>query len=450
MGRKFASAAAITLLVGASGVARAEDDSATVNGLTFYGAIDVGVTYDTHGAQSSNVGNTGSYYLVQKASNRSTFNFAQSGMGQSNIGLKGANDLGDGWTGLFKLETAINPAGGNITDGSKALVSNNGRPMQSWTAAGDTSASGQAFARAAYVGVSNQTYGTLTAGLQTNLNADAISTYDPGYGSYAFSLIGYSGFAAGSSDTDNTRWDNSVKYLYAYGPARLGVQYAFGGTSGRNDTGYAADLGFDYDGLSVDAVYVNKKDGVSVSSLSAPQVAGLAALGYSPSNSLSATVSDNDSYTIAALYKLNNLKLFAGFEYVQSKNPSSPLPVGFTNIGGYTAAYVNNTAFPNTRDVDIAWTGARYAFTPKLELAGAYYYYHQNAYGSGANAGCNDTRSGTCSGDEHVFSLVANYHFTKRFDTYAGAMYSQLLNGMASGALKNNNLSPTVGIRYTF
>jgi len=450
MAWKFTSAAVVALAVGAAGMAQAADDTATVNGLTFYGIVDVGVTYDSHGTPSSNVGNVGNYYVVQKASNRDTFNFAQSGMGQSRIGLKGAEDLGDGWTGLFKLEAAINPAGGNLTDAGKSLTNNNGVAQQSQSAGADSAQIGQTFARAAYVGISNDKFGTLTAGRQTTLNADAISTYDPIYNSYAFSLIGYSGTAAGSGSTEDTRWDNSVKYLYSYGPVRVGGQYQFGGTVTRNDVGYSADVGIDIVGLSVDAVYTHKKDEVAASSLSAAQVLGASAAGLDISNTLTGTISDNDSYTLAARYNWEQFKFFGGYEYIKSMNPSSPLASGFVDIGGYRIYSPNNAAFTHNRDQQIVWTGVRYAATSKLELDAAYYYLHQNSYATGANAGCNDTRASNCSGDEHVFSLVADYHFSKKFDTYGGVMYSQALNGLASGFYHNNNIAPTVGIRYTF
>ena len=450
MAWKFTSAAVVALAVGAAGMAQAADDTATVNGLTFYGTVDVGVTYDTHGAPSSSVGNVGSYYLIQKASNKDTFNFAQSGMGQSKLGIKGADDLGDGWTGLFKLEAAINPAGGNLTDAGKSLTNNNGVAQANQSAGVDSSAAGQAFARAAYVGVSNDKYGTLTAGRQTTLNADAISTYDPIYNSYAFSLIGFSGTAAGSGSTEDTRWDNSVKYLYNYGPFRVGGQYQFGGTVTRNDIGYSADVGFDFEGLSIDGVYTHKKDEISESSLSAAQVLTASAAGFDITKTLAATISDNDSYTIAARYNWDKFKFFGGFEYIKSANPSSPIFQGAVNIGGYQIYAPNNTAFTKNRDQDIAWVGARYAATAKLEIDAAYYYLHQNSYATGANAGCDDTRASNCSGDEHVFSLVADYHFSKKFDTYAGVTYSEVLNGLASGFYHNNNFAPTVGVRYTF
>ena len=64
------------------------------------------------------------------------------------------------------------------------------------------------------------------------------------------------------------------------------------------------------------------------------------------------------------------------------------------------------------------WAGVRYTVLPQLDLVGAYYGYKQNAYGTGANAGCSTNKAGTCSGTEDVISFDADYRLTKRFDGY--------------------------------
>ena len=45
---------------------------------------------------------------------------------------------------------------------------------------------------------------------------------------------------------------------------------------------------------------------------------------------------------------------------------------------------------------------------------------------------------------------MADYRLSKRFDVYGGAMYSQVLDGLASGYIHNNNIAPTVGMRFAF
>ncbi|HMA48144.1 MAG TPA: porin [Magnetospirillaceae bacterium] len=448
MNKFLTSAAAVALLAGAA-AARA-DDSATVNGITFYGVVDVGITYDTHGAPENTYGSVNDAHVIQSYNNKATWNLSNSNLSQSRLGIKGAEDLGDGWTGLFKLETGINPSGGNIVDGLKTITMNNGVAAASRSSLADSSQAGEAFNRAAYVGVSNDKYGTLTAGRQNTLQTDLIGTYDPLYNGYGFALIGFSGTASGSGSTEDARWDNSVKYLYSYGPFRAGAQYQFGGTISRNDTGEAFDIGADFAGLSIDGVYVHKKDEISASVLSAAQVLTASAAGFDITKTVAATAFDADSYSLAARYTLDQFKFFAGLEYIVSKNPSSPIFQGNIDIGGYQIYAPNNTAFTHNREQTIAWVGARYQMTSKFEIDAAGYMLHQNSYATGVNTGCNDTRNGSCSGDQYVVSLLTDYHFSKKFDMYAGVMYSDALNGLGSGFLHNNNISPSVGMRYSF
>ena len=56
--------------------------------------------------------------------------------------------------------------------------------------------------------------------------------YDPAGGAYAFSYIGYNGTMAGGGDTEDSRWDDAVKYRIAYGPVHFGAMYKFADGSG--------------------------------------------------------------------------------------------------------------------------------------------------------------------------------------------------------------------------
>jgi predicted porin len=118
----------------------------------------------------------------------------------------------------------------------------------------------------------------------------------------------------------------------------------------------------------------------------------------SVSNSLAATISDNTAYALMALYKIDPLKFFAGYEYIKYANPTTPLSAGFNDIGDYVLAFVTNNAYDNSKTVQVYWTGARYTVIPHLDLTVAYYGYHQNAYGTGIQAGCSSSKYSTCSG----------------------------------------------------
>src|SRR6185312_8513971 len=125
--------------------------------------------------------------------------------------------------------------------------------------------------------------GTLTFARQMALMADGIGKYDPIATSQAFSVIGYSGAAAGAGDTEDRRYDQSVKYLYTMGSYRAALQYKFNGSTGAAATAFEAQLGADFGPLAVDGFYAKVRDAVSAGSLNATQVAALPTLGYSSS-----------------------------------------------------------------------------------------------------------------------------------------------------------------------
>jgi hypothetical protein len=174
-------------------------------------------------------------------------------------------------------------------------------------------------------------------------------------------------------------------------------------------------------------------------------------LGLSPSNSLAGTVSDNTSFSIMLLYTANPLKFFVSYEHISYGNPVNPLPVGFDDIGGYKLAVVNNAAFPENKILQVYWAGIKWSASPTLDLTWAYYGYHQNAYGTGAVAGCKNASSAFCSGVLEAPSFDAVWKMSKRFDSYAGIMYTGVRNGLANGyVFHTTDLNPTVGVRFKF
>jgi predicted porin len=432
------------------GTAAPVDDTLTWHGITLYGIVDIGLQYESHGAPFSDFHPAGSANIVQKNSRQSVTGATPSNLSQSRVGLQGAEPLSGDWSAVFKIETFFNPQSGQISDALKSMVQNNGRSAGEQTTNLDSSVAGQAF-QTAYAGVSSKTFGTLTFGRQTGWVSDGVSKYDPNYSSQAFSLIGMSGTYAGAGDTQDRRTDNTLKYVVPLADVgRLGLLYKFNNSNGGSNSEYQADIGGDFAGASVDAYYAKAKGAISASPLSAAQVADLP-IGFSVTNSLSATISDNTTYSIMGSYKVDVFKFLAGYEHIQYANPSTPIEAGFTDIGGYNLAFVNNAAFPNDKVLQVYWAGVRYTVIPGLDLTGAYYGYHQNSYGSKANAGCTTNKASTCSGRFEAFSFNAVYAFTKRFDGYAGAMYSAGYDGVANGyAFQRNNINPTIGVRFKF
>jgi predicted porin len=426
-------------------------DSLSWHGITLYGIIDLGLQYDTHGAPFSDYHPAGSSNIVQKNSRQSVTGVTPSNLSQSRVGLQGLEPIAADWSAVFKVETFFNPQSGEISDALKSMTQNNGRSAGSQTTNLDSSVAGQPF-QTAYVGITNPMFGILTFGRQLTLLADGIAKYDPNYASQAFSLIGMSGTYAGGGDTEDRRLDSSLKYQIGFADVgRFGLLYKFNGSNGGSNTAVQADIGFDFAGFSADAYYSKVKDAISASPLSSSQVSGLP-VGYSLSNSLSATISDNTAYSLMASYKLDDMfKFLIGYEHVQYANPSTPLAAGFEDIGGYNLAYVSNTAYDMDKVLQVYWVGVRYTVLPGLDLTAAYYGYQQNAYGTGADANCNTSAHGSCAGRFEAFSFDAVYAFNKRFDGYVGAMYSDVFNGVANGYdFYRNNLNPTIGVRFKF
>ena len=440
------------------------DESLTWHGITLYGIIDVDFQYENHGAPFSNYFISGGSDIVQKNSNNAVQGITSNGLSQSRIGLQGKEPLNFfDWSGVFKVETYFNPASGQITDALKSVAQNNGRALNAQSTNIDSSIAGQPFEQA-FVGISSPTWGTFTFGRQNSTLADLIAKYDPQQTSYAFSLLGLSGTPAGGGDTQDRRLDGSIKYAGTFlNMIHLGAQYKTQSSSGASYatggngeafSGYEVSVGADYAGVSVDAFYTKFKDAVAINTLSAAQLATLPGLGLAPDNSVSGTISDNASFGAMALYAIPvvPVTVFGGYQHITYTKPSIPLAPGFDDIGGYKLGAVSNTTY-NAADrvLQVYWAGARYSPTSQLTVALAYYGEKQNAFvATGPNVNCSSTISGSCSGNLHVASVSADYHFTKRFDSYAGIMWSNVSHGLANGYINTSMIDPTIGLRFSF
>ena len=427
------------------------EESLTWKGITFYGVIDIGLQYDTHSAPFTPFRPSASGNIVRQNSRQRVLGLTPSNMGQSRIGLQGIEALNAEWSAVFQVETFFNPQSGEIADSLRSLTVNNGLPLARQSVGVDGSSAGQAF-QTSWVGLKSRRFGTLTLGRQVTLLLEGIIKYDPNYNASAFGLLGASNTYSGGGSQQNNRLDSTAKYLVSLnGPVHLGVLYKFNGSSGSANTAVQANIGVESAHAAVDAYYSKVNSAITATSLSAAQVAKLPALGYSVSNSLAATISDNTAYALMALYRFERLKLSAGYEYIRYANPKTPLSAGFVDIGGYVLAFVNNTAYDNPKLLQVYWTGLRYTVVPGLELTAVYYGVHQNAYGRGTQAGCSTNAHGVCSGSLEAFSFNADYRFNVHFDAYVGAMYSGVHDGLASGyAFYTTNINPTIGVRYKF
>jgi len=426
------------------------DDSLTWHGITLYGVVDIGFQYDTHSAPFTPYRPAASGNIVRQNDYQSANGLTPSNMGQSRVGLQGIEPLYQDFSAIFQIESFFNPQSGELANSLKSLAVNNGRALTAQTVNVDGSSAGQAF-QTAWVGFKSPRFGTLTFGRQVTPLLEGVIKYDPNYNASAFGLLGASNTYSGGGSQEYNRVDSAVKYLVDFHDlVHVGGLYKFNGSSGSANTMYQADIGANYAGASIDAYYSKENSAITATYLSAAQVAQLPALGYSISNSLAATISDNTAYALMALYKFDPLKFFAGYEHIKYANPTRSLSAGYDDIGDFVLAFVNNSAYNISKTLNVYWTGVRYSVIPSLDLTAAYYGYHQNAYGTGKQAGCSTSAHSTCSGRLEAFSFDADYHFNNHFDAYLGAMYSGVHDGAASGYIYSTNINPTIGARYKF
>jgi predicted porin len=418
-------------------------------GVTIYGALDLGVGWESHGTPFNNSIISGVEELVQKNSNRPLWLATPGGLTQSFIGIKAKEEFTHDWFIVGDLTFGFDPYSMTPADGPNSYFQNNGVPLANQTSNADSSRAGQFYNGVGDAGISNATFGTLTFGRQNSLTLDGVIAYDPMNTSYAFSVLGWSGLTAGAGDTEDARITTAVKYRVDVGVfraaafAQLGGYDCNNGAQGVWEVQAGGDFGLGpYGKLSVDAIYTQDKGAVSSAPLTAAQN-----LKYP--GTLAATISDNSSVMLLAKFVFQRIKISGGYERIEFQNPSDPQLMNFTNIAGITvvAADINNNAYPNPRIQHVFWIGGRYAFTDAVDAGTAYYHYYQQSY---FKTYCDTTAHPQCAGTLDAVSFDVDWKFASRFDVYAGLMFSEVHNGLASGYLNSTNLAPTAGLRMRF
>jgi predicted porin len=451
-----------------------ENDDICIKGICVYGNFDMGVAYQNHGAPLSSLAGAPLDYLVSKNSNGAYFGAAANMMSNSFIGLRGKQEIADNLYAVFNLQTLFNTENGTNANGPGSIAQNNGLTtnLLNQNSFGDSSKAGQMFNNAAYFGISSPIYGTFTMGRQSALTSDLIVNYDPLSGSNAWSLITFQGANGGGGDTENRILDNSYEYRVNIGPVRLAgeIQARNGGNSAPGNA-FEGNIGFDYMGFSVDFVGGKIYDAVSAAVLSPAQLAASATTVSAGLGQIGATISDNTVFSVGVRYTIGPWKLFGGYEHIDYANPNNPLNPGAFTTGGFVLGAdgaTNNTNFTTDKILQTAWIGVKYAITPALDVTGAYYHQWQNSFVNAANptGTCSNSNASSCSGSLDAVSLVLDWRFARHMDAFAGVMWSQAQNGLASGFLlangtpaggtvangpnKASSFDPGVGLRYQF
>ena len=299
------------------------DDSLTWHGITLYGVIDIGLQYDTHSAPFTPYRPAASGNIVRQNSSQSVTGLTPSNMGQSRVGLQGIERLNGDWSAVFQMETFFNPQSGEIADSLKSLAVNNGRALATQSVGVDGSSAGQAF-QTAYVGLKSPRFGTLTFGRQVTLLSEGTIKYDPNYNATAFGLLGASNTYSGGGSSEDNRLDSTAKYFVS---STIWCTSAPCTSSADPmdpaNTAFQADIGGEYAGASLDAYYSKVNSAITATSLTAAQVAALPALGYSLSNSLAATISDNTAYALMALLQDRSVEILCRLRAHQVRQSES-------------------------------------------------------------------------------------------------------------------------------
>jgi predicted porin len=467
------------------------DCSLSWHGITVYGAYDVGVGWVSHGLPE-NAYNYEGESLVNRNARGSRFVVAPNNLQQTGLGIRGKEEFLPGWSVVFNLSTGINPQSGRLADMPQTNVTNNGLPRASYSITGDGARAGQPFNDEFYGGISSKDFGTLTFGRQRSLGTDTMLQYDPAAGSYDFSYIGYNGTMAGGGDTEDTRWDNALKYRLVFGPAHIAAMYKFVDGSGgcyspdpgwtaatctpeqAHNTAYGFNLGGEYRKLSADLVYQHYNQAISVlnpllgpqsptqpyqstvNSINTNQITGDNLIGTD--NTVYGIVTDNDALMGTLKYTWNKFKFYGGYEYIWQDNPKNPLGVGATAQGGYKLSGVEDDNLDSPKRVQIWWTGAKYAIDKKTDVTFAWYHQLQHDFRVPSTCSVAAGFRASCAGTLNEWSLYTDRHITKRFDLFAGISYSNVSGGLAIAIphgpgvpyIHTNNLAPVVGGRFAF
>ena len=470
------------------------DCTLTWHGITLYGAYDVGFGWVSHGLPENGHNYEGES-LVNRNGYQRRFLVAPNNLSQTGLGIRGKVEFRPGWSVVFNASTGINPQSGLLANASATQIANNGLPRSSYSFAIDGARAGQPFNDQYYGGISSTHFGELTFGRQRSLGTDAMLLYDPAGGADAFSYIGYNGTMAGGGDTENSRWDDAVKYRLAYGPVHFGAMYKFANGSGgcysasagwtdttctpesAHNNAYGFDLGGnigrDQGKFSADLVFQHYNQAISVlnpllgpqspsasyqsttDSINTNQITGTNLI--DPNNTVYGIVTDNNAIMFAAMYTWDRFKLFAGYDYIWQNNPSNPLGVGASDQGGYNMSGVEDKNLDSEKLVNIWWTGGKYAIDSKTDITLSWYQQRQNDFRVPQTCAPGNFRA-SCAGTLNEGSLYADHHFTKRFDGFLGLAYSYVRGGLAIAIphgpgvpyLHNSNFAPTVGGRFTF
>jgi len=333
------------------------------SGISIYGIADAGVRH-TSGLSAANA-----------ASNGNSNGLSSGVDNTSRLGFRGREDLGGGLHASFNLETGLNLDLGTQANATKY------------------------FDRASWLGLGGA-WGTVTAGRQTTLLAEAISPVDPvgmrfaafnpNIATTALSSHGLGiEYGASGANTGTYRLDNSLKYSGKFGPVTARAMYGFGEVAGNRSALSSSGLGAVYASgpLTVSGAYQKFK---------------------------SATLLDLEGATLGLAYQLGAVRLAANT--------------------GRSSADVSATAKTVQK---VHSLGGTWAATTAVDLTAAYYRMSRE-------------RTGALGDGYSRVILFAEYKLSRRSKLYAEADYTDWKNNYQGVANKPHASGFTLGLMHTF
>ncbi|PMS35345.1 putative porin [Trinickia symbiotica] len=352
--------------------------------VTLYGIVDAGLGY------INNSSSTGA-----KTGGAHAFKMLNGVWAGSRFGLKGAEDLGGGTKAIFQLEEGFNSA-----TGAQAVTN-------------------LAFNRQAYVGLTNDTYGTLTLGRQYTPYYTLLSPWSP-----TTWLTGAFGAHPGDIDSLDTsyRTNNAVVYTSPtlYGLTVSGM-YALGGVAGSEATDSVWSLAAQYKagpfGLGVGYQHINNTRTSSAAWNSA--TANGSGTGIADTSNEPAVSGINNGYKFARAQQ--RIGVTGGWQFT----PNFDISFSYTNVQylpGAGSGFTNEAVF-NTAGAVVHWKAM-----PTLDLAAGYSYTRKAA------------ADGAGSATYNQFNLSQFYSLSKRTGIYVLEAYQH-----ASGQTLSATSSTTTG-----
>jgi predicted porin len=400
------------------------------NTITLYGILDVAVGVVEHNPNASSAFPTtvNPVSKVSKQFQKPVIGLFNGGISDPRWGIRGDENLGGGLHSFFDLESGFNVPSGQLNNAAASIAGTNN------TVGAASALNGQLFNRSAYVGLRDDKFGSVEFGRSTTFGYDVITSYDPLFQSQLFSPLGFSGSYSAGGITEGSRIDNNIKYTNHIGNFNYGLSYAFGGVAGHFGDGstFGAVAGYQNNAFGVQATYYEARDIVHSGALVGANAIDSPLIG---TNVGALTLNNDYDYMIAAKYSFAHATVKGGYERYVIKPPSDPAPSGSTvDYFGFTGALSNTTT---TTTTNVYFFGGDYQFTQSFDVA----------------AGIYDTQTkqsqGVAGGNQWQYSVLADYHFTRRTDVYAGYLFSKF-NGAAFNGFQSTNYLLATGIRTLF